>query len=102
MNAQPTSASPEPSTSSRASESTATPSDATPSDATQKYDFGLSPMAARKLYEQLKKRGSPDAALRVGVRGGGCSGFSYVLEFSDKPPRSRDLVFRFPVDSSSR
>lgn len=63
-----------------------------------KYDFSLSPGAVRKLYEQLRKRGTPDAALRVGVRGGGCSGFSYVLEFSDKPARSRDLVFTFTVE----
>src|SRR5690606_5732256 len=56
------------------------------------------PLAARKLYESLKKRGTPDAALRVGVRGGGCAGFSYVLEFSDGPPRARDLVFTYPVE----
>ncbi|MEM9692448.1 MAG: iron-sulfur cluster assembly accessory protein [Myxococcota bacterium] len=61
------------------------------------YRFGLTPLGARKLYESLHKRGTPDAALRVGVRGGGCSGFSYVLEFADGEPRSRDLVFRYPV-----
>ena len=66
--------------------------------ASAKLTFELSPTAARKLYESLNKRGTPDAALRVGVRGGGCSGFSYVLEFSDKPPRGRDLVFTYPVD----
>lgn len=64
----------------------------------RKYDFTLSPLAVRKLYENLRKRGTPDAALRVGVRGGGCSGFAYVLEFADKPPRSRDLVFTFDVE----
>jgi len=63
-----------------------------------KYSFFLSPPAARQVYEHLRKRGTPDAALRVGVRGGGCSGFSYVLEFADEPPRTRDLVFTFPVD----
>ena len=66
--------------------------------AERSYDFSLSPRAVRMLYEQLKKRGTPDAALRVGVRGGGCSGFSYVLEFSDKPARSRDLVFTYQVE----
>ena len=58
-----------------------------------KYSFHLSPMAARKLYESLNKRGTPNAALRVGVRGGGCSGYSYVLEFDDREPRSRGMVF---------
>ena len=64
----------------------------------KKYSFKMTPMAVRKLYENLRKRGTPNAALRVGVRGGGCSGYSYVLEFADKPPRSRDLVFTYQVD----
>ena len=42
----------------------------------------------------LVKRGTPDAALRLGVRGGGCSGVSYAIEFSDKV-RERDNVFDF-------
>ncbi len=63
----------------------------------RKWSFELSTEAARKLHEALQKRGTPAAALRVGVKGGGCSGFSYVLEFTDKPPMSRDLVFTFDV-----
>ncbi len=56
--------------------------------------------------KRLAQRGTPDAAIRLGVRGGGCSGFSYVIEFSDEPPRDRDLVFepggvRFYVDKKS-
>jgi iron-sulfur cluster assembly protein len=76
------------------------PTPATPKEAAreEKLTFSLTPLAARKLYEALKKRGTPKAALRVGVRGGGCSGFSYVLEFSDGEPKSRDLVFRYPVE----
>jgi len=72
-----------------------------PSEASQpserQWSFELSTEAARKLHEALLKRGTPSAALRVGVKGGGCSGFSYVLEFTDKPPMSRDLVFDFDV-----
>jgi len=70
----------------------------TPKPAERKYDLGVTPDAARKVYEALRKRGTPNAALRVGVRGGGCSGFSYVLEFSDDEPRSRDLVFTYSVE----
>jgi iron-sulfur cluster assembly protein len=70
---------------------------AAPKAREDKLTFELTPLAARKLYESLKKRGTPNAALRVGVRGGGCSGFSYVLEFADGEPKSRDLVFTFPV-----
>lgn len=55
----------------------------------------LTPKAITMTKNRLQKRGTPDAALRLGVRGGGCSGFNYVIEFSDDPPRDRDRVFEF-------
>ena len=55
----------------------------------------LTPKAVEMAKKRLEKRGTPDAALRLGVRGGGCSGFNYVIELSDDPPRDRDLVFDF-------
>jgi len=56
--------------------------------------------------QKLTARGTPGAAIRLGIRGGGCSGFSYVIEFSDDPPRERDRMFefggvRFYVDKKS-
>lgn len=48
--------------------------------------------AAEVMRGQLQKRGTPDAAIRFGIRGGGCTGYSYVFEFSDKPPRKNDHV----------
>ena len=48
--------------------------------------------AASAIRRQLVKRGTPEASLRVGLRGGGCSGFTYVIEFHDGPPRARDIV----------
>jgi iron-sulfur cluster assembly protein len=56
--------------------------------------------------QKLAQRGTPDAAVRLGIRGGGCSGFSYVIQFEDEPPRERDTVFeygglRFIVDKKS-
>jgi iron-sulfur cluster assembly protein len=48
--------------------------------------------AAEVMRAQLQKRGTPDAAIRFGIRGGGCTGYSYVFEFSDKPPRKNDHV----------
>ena len=54
----------------------------------------LTPKAVEKAKEALAKRGTPEAALRLGVRGGGCSGFSYVIEFADKPG-ARDQSFDF-------
>lgn len=57
--------------------------------------ISLTPKAITMAKSRFQKRGTPDAALRLGVRGGGCSGFNYVIEFSDDPPRERDRVFEF-------
>jgi iron-sulfur cluster assembly protein len=54
----------------------------------------LTPKAVAMAKSALVKRGTPDAWLRLGVRGGGCSGVSYAIEFSDKS-RERDHVFEF-------
>jgi iron-sulfur cluster assembly protein len=54
----------------------------------------LTPKAIEMAKKALVKRGTPGAALRIGVRGGGCSGASYAIEFSDKI-RDRDLVYDF-------
>lgn len=54
----------------------------------------VTPKAVLKAREALAKRGTPNAMLRLGVRGGGCSGFAYVIEFADeKGPR--DQVFEY-------
>jgi iron-sulfur cluster assembly protein len=55
----------------------------------------LTPKAIAMAKSRLVKRGTPDASLRLGIRGGGCSGFNYVIEFSDDVPRERDRVFDF-------
>ncbi|HEX3598245.1 MAG TPA: iron-sulfur cluster assembly accessory protein [Polyangiaceae bacterium] len=55
----------------------------------------LTPEAAAFVKERLEKEGRPAASLRVGVRGGGCNGLTYVLDYTDEPPRARDLVYDF-------
>jgi iron-sulfur cluster assembly protein len=54
----------------------------------------LTKKAIEMAKEALIKRGTPTASLRLGVRGGGCSGVSYAIEFSDKV-RDRDHKFDF-------
>lgn len=54
----------------------------------------VSETAAEQVKLQLQKRGTPDAYLRLGIKGGGCSGYSYVLQFEDNPPKERDKVFQ--------
>ena len=46
-------------------------------------DVSLTPLAAEKVRELLEQRGTPAVGLRLGVRGGGCSGNSYFMEFCE-------------------
>ncbi|KAB2896790.1 MAG: iron-sulfur cluster assembly accessory protein [Kofleriaceae bacterium] len=48
--------------------------------------------AADEIAKQRAKRGTPEAAIRVGIRGGGCTGFTYVFEWADEL-RPTDKVF---------
>ena len=43
----------------------------------------LTDVAAEKVKNLLVGRGTPEGGLRIGVRGGGCSGNSYFMEFCD-------------------
>ena len=66
-----------------------------------KRTLAVSAVAVEAIRRQTVKRGTPDAAIRVGVRGGGCSGFSYVIEYDDKPPRTGDIVLEFAEEGKS-
>jgi iron-sulfur cluster assembly protein len=82
------------------------PETSTTSDPTSKAMFTISETAAEFARKKLTARGTPDAAIRLGIKGGGCSGYSYVIQFEDDPPRERDRLFevvgvRFIVDKKS-
>jgi iron-sulfur cluster assembly protein len=68
-----------------------------PSEARKALKIDVSPTAIAQIVRLTKKRlGEGKAApqgLRIGLRGGGCDGFSYVFEWADKPPGARDHVF---------
>ena len=51
--------------------------------------------AARVIARQAAKSGKADGGLRVAVKAGGCSGYSYVFKF-DEAPRGTDHVFDGP------
>lgn len=68
--------------------------------------ISIAPEAAKFARQKLTQRGTPDAAVRLGIKGGGCSGFSYVIQFDDEPARERDTVYevdgvKFYVDKKS-
>ncbi|MEE9383654.1 MAG: iron-sulfur cluster assembly accessory protein [Nannocystaceae bacterium] len=48
--------------------------------------------AANVMRGQLDRRGTPAAAIRVGIRGGGCTGYSYLFEYEDDRPPANDFV----------
>jgi iron-sulfur cluster assembly protein len=58
-----------------------------------KLNLEITQAAVDAIGLQIAKRGRADTALRVGIRGGGCSGFSYVIEFHDGAPNARDIVY---------
>ncbi len=63
--------------------------------------------AAREFKKVIVEQQMPDTiALRVGVKGGGCSGFEYQLEFDNKVSEDADLLVemhgvRVAVDKKS-
>jgi iron-sulfur cluster assembly protein len=84
----------------------AAPAAATARKAPPKNGILITKGAAEFAGKRLAKRGTPDAAIRLGVKGGSCSGYSYVIQYEDNPPRERDYVYeeggiRFIVDKKS-
>jgi iron-sulfur cluster assembly accessory protein len=66
----------------------------TPPVETKAMPVSLTPSAIAKVKEIMAQQNPVPAALRVGVVGGGCSGFSYSMQF-DNAPGMMDKVFTF-------
>jgi len=47
----------------------------------------------RRLHEKRAAEGKVAHGLRIGIRGGGCTGFAYLFEWADNPPSEHDKVF---------
>ena len=55
-------------------------------------EISLTPKAADQVRKLRAENNIPEAhGLRLGVKGGGCSGLSYVLAFDEKP-RENDKI----------
>lgn len=54
--------------------------------------IGLADNAVERLKRLLAERNTPEAGLRIAVKGGGCSGLAYHMEWAEKA-KERDKVF---------
>jgi iron-sulfur cluster assembly protein len=72
--------------------STSAAAPAAPAAAPGKREIEITAAAAAEIAKQRDKRESPDAIIRIGVRGGGCTGFTYVFEWAEQL-RPTDKVF---------
>jgi iron-sulfur cluster assembly protein len=54
--------------------------------------IALSESAAKEIKDIIKAQNLPEETtrLRVGVKGGGCSGFSYMLDLTEEPKGEMD------------
>jgi iron-sulfur cluster assembly protein len=53
----------------------------------------LTPAAAQEVKRLIEKEQKPNLGLRVGVKGGGCSGMTYILAVEEAAPKQYDTVF---------
>ncbi len=52
----------------------------------------LTDSAVARIQKMLADRGTPNAGLRIQVKGGGCSGLQYDMSWAEQP-KERDKVF---------
>ena len=63
-------------------------------ETTPKLPVNLTPTAVTKVKEIMGQQNPVPAGLRIGVVGGGCSGFSYSMSF-ENAPGVMDKVYTF-------
>jgi iron-sulfur cluster assembly accessory protein len=63
-----------------------------PPSSEQAYSIVLTPKAAHKFREFAREEGVENPSLRFGDTAGGCSGFQYVLDFSEGA-EEKDAIF---------
>jgi len=73
---------------------TTTPTTGTQAPEVKKAPIMLTPNAIAKVKEIMAQQNPVPTGLRVGVVGGGCSGFSYSMQF-DNSAGMMDKVFDF-------
>ena len=51
----------------------------------------LTEKAAKEVQRAMDEQDRDDVMLRIGVKGGGCSGFQHALEFDDTVNEEADM-----------
>lgn len=54
--------------------------------------IALTPSATEEVKRLIGLENKPNLGLRIGVKGGGCSGLSYVLGLEEATPKQYDTV----------
>jgi iron-sulfur cluster assembly protein len=72
-----------------------------PSESKKELSIDVTPKAVEAIKRQIQKRNVSGTSLRVGIKGGGCSGFSYVVQFHDGPPHAKDKVFDYTAEDGT-
>jgi iron-sulfur cluster assembly protein len=63
-----------------------------------KEEISITPRAAEQVKKLRAENKIPEShALRVGVKGGGCSGLTYVLAFDEKPKENDNIFELFGI-----
>ena len=84
-----------------------TPTQPVPTEPKPGRGVHLSERAAKEIKRVIGEHNFPATTwVRVGAKGGGCSGFTYVLDFDQQGPTEFDLAFvqhgvQFIIDKKS-
>lgn len=64
-------------------------------DSKSKRGIHITERAAKEVIRVMEESSMPveSTHVRIGAKGGGCSGFSYVLDFDRNPPTEFDLTY---------
>jgi iron-sulfur cluster assembly protein len=54
----------------------------------------ISEKAATRIRAMIGEKGTPQGGLRLGVKGGGCSGLSYFVDWANSPSKHDQVIER--------